>query len=100
MTLDAWETVPPGNESALMQVCSSLFVLPYSRLAETVLTPLRPSCRHLVSLCCGFTADGFDTQHLLPDVLPTPCCAQAVARHPVGVGMCVGPYIKAWRACV
>jgi hypothetical protein len=25
---------------------------------------------------------------------------QAVARHPVAVGMCVGPYIKNWRACV
>lgn len=41
VTLDAWETVPPGNESALMQ---------------------------------------------------------ALARHPVAVGMCVGPYIKSWRA--
>jgi C1A family cysteine protease len=41
VTLDAWEVVPPGNESALMQ---------------------------------------------------------AVARHPVAVGVCVGPYIKNWRA--
>ena len=49
VTLDAWETVPPGNESALMQV---------SWTTSMVRTLCQPDdslsfSKHVSSLCCS-----------------------------------------------
>jgi hypothetical protein len=89
VTLDAWETVPPGNESALMQVSRIL-----QHTARTSIhNPSRacPSAPICSSCCCSML--------LISREAITPLM-QALVRHPVAVGMCVGPYIKSWRACV